>query len=250
MYKLTVFQPAYRVNKWQEYLESIEISCTTHPYEVVFCGPNEPDFELPDNCKFILDRGSPARCSNRAAQESSGELVLLGSDDAIFLPHLLDSLIDFYSIVKKSYRTIVPIKYGEANTWMADDYWKMYFHPPLQLKGVPPESLIILNYLGSREYWLEMGGYDCINYNTCNFGGHDLSLRLQSDTDEIFQFPQHIMMCEWSHGTKDHSPMVASEIFDYTKFTEMYNEPINRKHIDIDNWKLSPEVWSFAEMRK
>ena len=247
---LTIFQPAYRVNKWEQYLDSIAKSCTRYKYDVVFCGPNKPEMKLPDNVFFIHDEGSPARCANIASKHGSGELVLLGSDDALFVPNALDNLLDYYYVLPKEHKLVCAIKYGEAHTWMAEDYWRMTHHPPLRLAGISDTNLVMLNSVSRREYWIEMGGYDCSNFNTCNFGGHDLTMRFYNDRANIQQFKTHIMMCEWTPGTKDHSPIVKAEEGDYEIFKNLY-DTINtsRGKIDIDNYKLSDDVWKFAKYR-
>lgn len=248
---LTIFQPAYRANKWEHYIDSINKSCTRYKFDIVFCGPNEPLFDLPSNCYFIKDRGSPARCANRASQNGNGELVLLGSDDATFLPGSIDYLLDYYYSLPQEYKLVCAIKYGEANTWMEEEYWKMAYHEPIRLGGIPNNAYMMLNSVSRREYWLEMGGYDCSKFNTCNFGGHDLTIRFYNDNANIQQHKYHIMMCEWSHGTKDHSPMVISERIDYEVFKSLYSSTnISRKHIDINNYQNSPDVWEFSRFRE
>lgn len=256
MPELTIFQPAYRVERWAEYLKSIEASCQRHTYEVVFCGPKHPITPLPFNCKFILDKGSPARCANIAAQNSDGELILLGSDDALFLPNLLDEMLDAYnnwidisSIRGKVHRWVMPIRYGENHTWMPPEYWRLHHHPTLRGPGIP-DHILTLNVLCSKTYWIEMGGYDCENFNTCNWGGHDLNLRFLNDGAKFLEFEPHIMMCDWDCGGKDHSPMVESERGDLDRFNALYGAPnVERKRIDINNWQTAPEVWPFGKLR-
>lgn len=248
--KLTVFQPAYRVERWQHYINSIKESCTRYNYEVVFCGPNKPTFDLPDNVKFIFDEGSPARCANIACLASTGNLVLLGSDDATFYPNELDNLLDFWHLNKKD-NFVMPIKYGEANTLMAEEYWYMHFHPPLRLPGIPYSSRVFLNFLSTKDFWVDVGGYDCTNFNTCNWGGHDITLRLYNLNTEMLYYPKHIMMCDWEPGSKSHSPIRTAEEGDYIRFRKLWmNVNKERTKIDINNYKLVDNVWPFARLRQ
>lgn len=248
MYDLTVFQPAYRVNKWPAYIQSILDSSPRHNVEIVFCGPNPPTFDLPNNCKFIHDAGSPARCSNIAVQHCSSDFILLGSDDAHFVPGVLDELLDFQAGFP-SYDTVFPIIYGEANTWMPGEYWRLHFHPTLRLAGVP-DIQMVLNVLCRKEFWIDIGGYDCQNFNTCNWGGHDLNIRMYNSGVKFHPFSKHLMMCEWDCGGKDHSPVVAAEVGDYERFKGFYTRPnLTRIEVDIDNWKNVPDVWPFGALR-
>ena len=250
MYDLTIFQPAYRTDRWQQYINSVEAACSKYSCEIIFCGPNAPNYILPDNVKFIHDKGSPARCANIASLHASGKFVLVGSDDALFVAGILDELLDFcYANITKQ-NIVVPIKYGEAKTWMADEYWYMWYHAPLRLEGIAEDRIVMLNAVYRKSYWDYVGGYDCSKFDTLNWGGHDLTMRLYNLNTTFKKFDKHIMMCDWSPGTKDHSPIEKSDIDNYKVFKELYQERnTERQEIDINNWIHADKEWKYGDLR-
>ena len=70
------------------------------PFEVVFCGPNIPNFELPRNFKFIYSTVKPAQCLEIALRQFLGEYVIHINDDFLFSEKALDIL---YDRTKKSF---------------------------------------------------------------------------------------------------------------------------------------------------
>lgn len=248
-YDITIFNSAYREAKWPNYIDSIAKSCTKYAHEIIFCGPNPPSFSLPKHCFYIEDHGSPARCANIAVSSANGELVLLGADDALFFENSLDETIDFYYGLPDDGKKVVPIIYGEANDLMPPEYWFYYFHPDMRLGGIAPDTPMHLNFLTSREYWLKMGGYDCEYYATLNYGSHQIWLRMLADGVKYTPWLKHILMCEWT-PSGDHTPIEIADRGDYLTFKGMFNTVYKGKiHIDINNWKDSPEIWQLGKLR-
>jgi hypothetical protein len=65
-------------------------------FEIVFVGPNEPDFILPSNFKYIKSNVKPAQCVEIASRNTSGELIMQIADDVEF--RVSDPLSRLYSV--------------------------------------------------------------------------------------------------------------------------------------------------------
>ena len=72
--------------------------------------------------------------------------------------------------------------------------------------------------------------------------------RVQADGGTLYDSPVDATTCNhYINKTGDHAPIYDAQTFsDKPKFDEMYsdlNAADSRIHLDLDNWKQSPEVW-------
>lgn len=80
--EISLFGSAYRTHLWMDLYRSIGDNNIS--FEIVFAGPNEPDFELPSNFRFIKSYVKPIQCVEIASRNARGELIMLIADDCIF----------------------------------------------------------------------------------------------------------------------------------------------------------------------
>jgi hypothetical protein len=79
---ISLFGSAHRPQNWRDLYRSIadtRVSC-----EVIFVGPNPPDFKLPDTFRFIKSLTKPTQCFEIAARNTKGDLIMNVADDTEF----------------------------------------------------------------------------------------------------------------------------------------------------------------------
>ena len=107
--KISIFASAHRPQNWMFLYDSLRDNKID--YEIVFVGPNKPDYQLPDNFRFIQSFVKPAQCFEIAFRNCTAELVMAIADDCVFkTPKSLDHLYEIY----KSYnneKIIVSCRY-------------------------------------------------------------------------------------------------------------------------------------------
>jgi len=260
---LTIFLGGIRPFLWESLYNSLIESCGKYKFQLVICGPSKPPNSLlaRANFKFIKDFGGPSRGAQIAAQFAEGKLITLGADDATYRPKVLERAIDnFYSLEEKNpgKDVVLGIKYGEGGNLMGDHYWTAWYHPPLQLNGIPRSSPMVLNSIMRPELFEKCGGYDCKVFSTCNWGGHDLYQRLVNKYNVVFDFhPEHAMECTWKledAGTyNDHGPVAEADDYrypnsDYRAFSEKYSKKDpNQNCLETDknlSWTDAERFWS------
>lgn len=262
-YDITVFLGGIRPFLWENLYKSIKASCGKYRAQVIIAGPYQPPQELLKfvSFKFIKDYGGPARAAQLAAEFAEGKLITLGADDATYRPGVLERAIDnFYKLEQENMGrdVVLGIKYGEGGNLMGDHYWSAWFHPPLQLEGIPKGSPMVLNSIMRPELFKRCGGYNCEIFSTCNWGGHDLYQRLVHNYYVLFAFhPEHAMECTWKledAGTyNDHAPVAEADDYrypnsDYKVFREKYSKKNpNQNCTELDknfSWRDGERFWS------
>lgn len=250
---ISIFLGGIRPFLWERLYNSITESVGNNTFELVVCGPSRPpvSFDSVLNFKYIRDFGGPARAAQIAALFSEGKYITLGADDGQYLPGALGRALEFH---RQGSADVTAIKYMEGGNNLADNYFKMHNWAHFRLPGVPAHSPMMLNSIMTRDLFYEIGGYDCATYRTCNWGGQDLTLRLQNYGKTIQTFSEHILACDHDNQQKpnglydDHHPIYLADDMnvpdsDYHKFRNMYSSVNTRAKINFDNWKLSETVW-------
>ena len=79
------------MEKWASLYQSVLGSIGENSFEMVFVGPCEvpQEFKKIQNCKFVLDYGTPTRCTQIGALHCTGELFTWVSDDGLYLEKTL-----------------------------------------------------------------------------------------------------------------------------------------------------------------
>ena len=93
--KISIFASAHRPQNWMNLYKSIGDNQVD--FELVFVGPNPPDYQLPKNFRFIRSFVKPAQCTEIAARNTTASLIMDIADDCEFVtPQPLDKLYNFY----------------------------------------------------------------------------------------------------------------------------------------------------------
>lgn len=93
--QISIFGSAHRPQNWMGLYESIGDNDVE--FEIVFVGPTEPDFQLPNNFRFIKSHVKPVQCYEVASRNTTADLIMPIADDLEFrTPRPLDRLYDTY----------------------------------------------------------------------------------------------------------------------------------------------------------
>ena len=79
---ISLYGTAKHISIWMETYNSLLFNDV--PFEVVFAGPVEPNFDLPGNLKFIKTNVKPAQCSEIALRNTKGKFIVHTADDIIY----------------------------------------------------------------------------------------------------------------------------------------------------------------------
>jgi hypothetical protein len=79
---ISIFGSAHRPSNWMDLYGSIGDNDIN--FEIVFVGPKEPDFILPNNFSFIKSLVKPTQCIEIAMRNTTADLVMQIADDCEF----------------------------------------------------------------------------------------------------------------------------------------------------------------------
>jgi len=138
-------------------------------FELVFAGPNPPDYKLPENFRFIKTLVKPSQCIEIAVRNVTAELVMFNfTDDCEFLgARPLDRLYQAYENCHDD-KVILSSRYmmdGEDLSEAAHHFDNADLASPL----MPLAPLM------SRQFYRDLGGIDK-NFEAI-FGDLDLAMR-------------------------------------------------------------------------
>ena len=263
--KLSIFLAGYRIQNWNALYDSIPNVTTLPPsdYEIIFVGPYPPPPELADkeNVVFIKDLGCPSRCYQRGLIACKGEYVIPAADDGVFnsglaidkafeiMPKHEKGLVSFSFVegatesqrifgtgCNKKYRRVVNnMKRGEPMNFNLGECPSLSAYAPAHYK-------IIMIALIRKDFFKEVGGWDC-RFEHVGVGSSDLSIRLQNAGAKVV-LGGNLMDLTQEFRTPDHVPIEKCNAHDMTTLSSIYSDTsVERTTIDIDNWKLVPDVW-------
>jgi len=93
--EISICGSAHRPQNWMDLYRSIGDNNIN--FEVIFVGPNTPDFELPSNFKFIKSYTKPTQCVEIASRNTTADLIMQMADDTEFRTKApLDKLYNTY----------------------------------------------------------------------------------------------------------------------------------------------------------
>lgn len=143
-YDISLCASAIRIKDWLVFHESTKANnCRV---EIVFVGDVIPDFDLPDNFKFIYSPVKPCQCWEAAIRASSGRYVSLTADDAEYIAGSLDVMVQFMDS-QIDYKVVGSFQTIENGTLITKDH---------QYKG----KLMAPFFVFRREYYKHIGGAD------------------------------------------------------------------------------------------
>lgn len=146
---------------WERLLKSIGDNDTS--FEIIFVGPYEPNFKVPNNFKFIKTNVKPIQCMEIAARNATGNLLLNVADDIIFKTQKpLDKLYNAYK------------SYNDDKIILSC----VYYHPSehLYFKSNPNSPILACVGLMSRNLYVNIGGLDKNFIGV--YGDTDISMRI------------------------------------------------------------------------
>ncbi len=88
---ISVFSSTIRPQNWLPLYKCLNTASV--PFEIIFVGPIEPDFTMPDNMKYICTDVKPAQCWYIGAESATGKYIINISDDFVFGDCALDYLV-------------------------------------------------------------------------------------------------------------------------------------------------------------
>lgn len=148
---ISIVASAHRPQNWMNLYNSIGDNHVD--FELVFVGPNPPDYDLPKNFRFIRSLVKPAQCLEIAYRNSLADLVMNIADDCVFkISGPLDRLYETY----KSYnngKIILSCRYmmdGQDLSYCAHRFF------------IDESSDLIMPVCGlmSKKFFSDIGGID------------------------------------------------------------------------------------------
>lgn len=249
MYDLSILIPGIRTNRWKELYDSIKLACKRYSWELVFVSPFDLPEELKniDNVVLVKDNGHVPRCVQKGILSLRSETFFLSVDDCTMAEDSIDLALDLYK-KECGYKDVIAMLYGEGGNRMPKEYWTASFHADLRKPGIPSNYKIANQPIMNKNYFIELGGLDCINFEYLDKPIHDFMFRLQYDGGEIHFSPTHACIATWTPNDQgDHGPIhYAETTHDAPLFNAMYQNPeiiSTRVKLDYDNWKQTPDVW-------
>lgn len=148
---ISIVASAHRPQNWMDLYKSIGDNHVE--FELIFVGPNPPDYQLPKNFRFIQSPVKPTQCLEIAFRNASADLVMNIADDCAFkTPSPLDRLYKMY----KSYdndKIILSCRYmlnGQEQSTSCMHFFTDDINSPV----VPLSGLM------SRSLFNDIGGID------------------------------------------------------------------------------------------
>lgn len=137
---ISLVASAIRPQFWMELYNSLKSN--TVPFEVVFVGNKNPEFELPGNFRFIYSEVKPAQCFEIASRNASGDFLAVVSDDYEFSENALDKLYEKYCRVNRNeFRTLISCRYklnGKVSDHALFYLWANPTTPPTEMCALWP----------------------------------------------------------------------------------------------------------------
>lgn len=148
---ISIYGSAYRPELWMRFYDSIGKNDIS--FEIIFAGPNEPTFTLPDNFKFIKTDVKPAQCVEIAARQTRADLIMDVADDTVFLQeHPLDMLYETY-ISYNNPKLMLSCRFAMNGNNLSRT-WHKFVYKDMSSPTVPVSGLV------SRQLYIDMGGID------------------------------------------------------------------------------------------
>ena len=166
--RIAITASAYRPQNWMDLYRSIGENDVE--FELVFVGPNPPNYELPKNFRFIRTDVKPIQCMEIAARNATADLIIVNfTDDCEFVgSRPLDRLYETYKSHNQG-KVILSCKY------MLDG--EDLSHALQRFDTTDPSSPVMpLAALMSRKLYRDIGGMDR-NFKAV-YGDLDITMRV------------------------------------------------------------------------
>lgn len=165
--KISIIAPAYRTAMWMRVYNSMGHNDVS--FELIFVGPNEPKFKLPDNFRFIKSNVKPVQCAEIAIRNTKADLIMNIADDMEFKTERpLDKLYNTYK------------SYNDDKLILSCLFNSPEYH--LYPQGCPTAAYMPVAGLMSKKLYRDVGGADrnfmIVNWDLdvvmriCTLGGY------------------------------------------------------------------------------
>lgn len=149
--KISIVSSAYRPQNWMDLYKSI--GNNDIEFELVFAGPNSPDYELPVNFRFIKTCVKPTQCFEIAVRNATGDLVMCIADDCMFKsPRPLDRLYETYKTYNDE-KILISCKF--STNGVDESHFAHRFDV-----ADPDSPVMPVTALMSKFFFHELGGID------------------------------------------------------------------------------------------
>ncbi len=149
--QIGIIASAHRPQNWMDLYKSI--GQNDIEFELVFVGPNPPDYELPKNFRFIKSLVKPTQCFEIAFRNTTAEYVMSIADDCEFnTPQPLDKLYDLYKSCNCDKVIVSPrmMTNGEDQSHFAHRFFTNEDSSPVMPLGC----------FMSKKFYRDLGGID------------------------------------------------------------------------------------------
>lgn len=247
--KLSMCLAGIRPKFWKNVYDSALLSCSKYSFEIIFIGPYDLPEELQgiNNIKYVKEFGNPVRASQRGVTYCSGELLCFPCDDGVFIEDGLNQAIELWDKVAKREDGMVH-RYREGAGMTAPSFPMEYWNANHHLRGIGFEDhwKIAPQPMMNLEYYKELGGVDCLNFECMAFATWRLCYVIQKLGGIFHISPTEIMNAD-NYGTTnvDHAPIYYGQTqHDHPRFIEMQNNTNLPLKVDFNAWEKLPEKWS------
>lgn len=191
---ISLIASAARPQFWMRLYNSLLVNKIS--FEIVFVGPNAPNFTLPENFRFYLSNCKPAQCYQSATFEAEGEVIGWMADDCDYnepkmkCPNALDLIWAKYNESCNQYddtKTIISQRtiedYGSSN--MVDWNNHRFFYGRQDTPQMAPLGFM------NRAWFNHLGGYDK-NF-VCGQSENDVVQRGLQDGGRVVGCPESLV---------------------------------------------------------
>jgi hypothetical protein len=212
--KLSVLMPAKRTERWAGLYDSINNSFSGE-WELLI----STKMEIPENMKniknasFVFSERSPLHKQQELLTMAKGEYITAISDDTLFQPDAFDRTFEILE-KNENHGKFAVCKYLEGKEIMFEPFYGPDAGPHLLYDMQPPQQG-------------------------------------RNDNKHTWYYPPPspvvTQICGYmEHGSGDHGALHEAALADAVIFKEMYEKPesIERRSINLMNWKNTPEVWA------
>jgi len=129
---ISICAGSHRPSMWMEFYTRLIKYKKNIDFEIIFAGPNEPDYKLPADIRFIKTADiKPAQCCEIAIRESQGDCVTFLQDDIIIWQAGLDDIYQEQERIcneEGTHKIICFLPLKSAGSWCPLTYPKCRFY--------------------------------------------------------------------------------------------------------------------------
>lgn len=190
---ISLIAPSIRPQFWMEFYNSLLSNDTS--FEIIFVGHIKPDFELPDNFKYVYSKVKPVQCVEAASRRAQGEYLIVASDDYELSPHALDKLYDLHKRTNDE-KVLVSCRYSQDGQDPDSNNYELHYPIGEQCAVNTPMCA-----LWPTELYRELGGADIAF--TSVYWNVDLTLRFYQTGGKMI-YVEDAVVSEYNHKHVPH----------------------------------------------